>query len=453
MNAQRAREAERIERADRQLAGRKHQDHPGETRGGQRDRPAREPGGKQNAPKSRAAPINDWKSNLIISQDGTPKALLANAISALRNAPEWRGVLAFNEFTLDVVAMKSPPWPGASRGQAWTDHEDRMTTDWLQHRGIYVRVEQAGQAVQVAARDCPFHPVRQYLESLKWDGTKRIDTWLSLYLGVGPTDFVEAVGSRWLISAVARIFKPGTKADCCLILEGPQGIGKSRAIRTLAGEWFTDEIGEFGSKDAAMQTRGVWIIEIAELDSMNRSETSRIKSFMSRTADRFRPPYSRHLIESLRQSVFCGSVNHSMYLKDETGGRRFWPVLCTRILMTELQRDRDQLWAEAVVAFRNDRAWWLDSIELNRLADQEQIARFESDPWETRITEYLSNRDDTSVSEVLEQCIGKKPEQWVQADQQRVGKILVLRGFNRYRTGPKDGRVWRYRAPQLTLGL
>ena len=127
-------------------------------------------------------------------------------------------------------------------------------------------------------------------------------------------------------AGVARIFSPGAKADSCLILEGEQGTKKSTALKTLVQPWFTDEIAELGSKDAALQTRGVWIIEIAELDSMNRSEAGKIKEFMSRTTDRFRPPYGRRLIESPRQCIFAGSVNHTNYLRDETGARRFWPV-------------------------------------------------------------------------------------------------------------------------------
>ena len=117
------------------------------------------------------------------------------------------------------------------------------------------------------------------------------------------------------------------KADCCLILEGTQGIRKSTALRTVAGEYFTDELADLGSKDAAMQTRGVWIIELSELDNLSHAEVARIKAFMSRTTDRFRPPYGMRLMESPRQCVFAGTVNHCSYLRDDTGGRRFWPVV------------------------------------------------------------------------------------------------------------------------------
>jgi hypothetical protein len=200
-----------------------------------------------------------WKKDLIRAKppmnttEGRILPVLANAIAALRHAPEWGGVLAFNEFGFGTVALKPAPWGIVPKGE-WTDHDDRLAAEWLQKQGIFVSVETAGQAVQTAARDHPFHPVKTYLNALQWDGVERLDRWLSTYLGTEDTEYSRAVGSRWLISAVARIFRPGAKADCCLILEGPQGIRKSTALRTLAGEYFTDELADLGSKDATMQT-------------------------------------------------------------------------------------------------------------------------------------------------------------------------------------------------------
>src|SRR5260370_40701118 len=120
-----------------------------------------------------------------------------------------------------TVALKPTPWGVVPKGE-WTDHDDRLTAEWLQKQGVLVSVEVAGQAVQTAARDRPFHPVKTYLQRLQWDGVERIPSWLSTYLGAEDTEYSRAVGSRWLISAIARIFRPGAKADCCLILEGPQ---------------------------------------------------------------------------------------------------------------------------------------------------------------------------------------------------------------------------------------
>ena len=142
------------------------------------------------------------------------------------------------------------------------------------------------------------HPVRDYLDALRWDGVPRLEHWTITYLGAEDTPLNRAFGSRWMISAVARIMQPGAKADHMLILEGPQGAKKSSALKALAGaDWFTDELAEIGSKDAAQQMRGIWIIEIAELDAISRAEVSRIKAFLTRTTDRYRPPYERYIVD------------------------------------------------------------------------------------------------------------------------------------------------------------
>ena len=302
-----------------------------------------------------------------------------------------------------------------------------------------------GQAAQTAARDRPFHPLRAYLKGLRWDGVKRVDRWLTTYLGAAETEYSRAVGSRWLISAVARIFRPGSKADCCLILEGPQGIRKSTALRTLAGEYFTDELADLGSKDAAMQTRGAWIIELSELDSLSHSEVSRIKAFMSRTTDRFRPPYGMRLVESPRQCVFAGTVNHSTYLRDETGGRRFWPVSCGCIDVETLACDREQLWAEAKARFEAGSVWWLDTAELIQLASDQQVDRYEGDPWEEVIAPWIETRSSVSISEVLEKCLAKPQAQWTQTDKIRAARCLRAQGWQRFRERVGSRLDWRYR--------
>jgi len=391
-----------------------------------------------------------WKKDLIRAKppmnttEGRILPVLANAIAAFRHAPEWGGVLAFNEFGFGTIALKPAPWGIVPKGD-WSDHEDRLAAEWLQKQGVLVSVEIAGQAVQTAAQDHPFHPVKNYLKGLPWDGVERLDRWLSAYLGAADTAYSRAVGSRWLISAVARIFHPGAKADCCLILEGPQGIRKSTALRTLAGEYFTDELAELGTKDAAMQTRGVWIIELSELDGLSHSDVARIKAFMSRTTDRFRPPYGMRLVQSPRQCIFAGTVNHSTYLRDETGGRRFWPIPCGRIGIDELARDRDQLWAEAKARFDSGAPWWLETAELVHMATDQQIERYEGDPWEEVIGPWLETRSSTSIREVLERCLQKPQALWTQTDKNRAARCLRSLGWERYRERQGSRLQWRYR--------
>lgn len=409
-------------------------------------------GGKSSpGPQPASAPEGGvaWRDGLLLNLNGTVKPVLANAITALRGAPEWAGVLAYNEFAHFTVLHKRAPWmkPDAEMPSDWTPNHDTLTTEWLHHQGIFVSVDVTGQAVEAVAREQPFHPVRSYLKELTWDGTPRLQTWLSEYLGADQSPYAAAVGSRWLISAIARVFEPGCKADCCMILEGEQGIRKSTALRVLTHPWFTDEIADLGSKDAALQTRGVWVIEIAELDSMSRSDVGKIKAFMSRMTDRFRPPYGKRPIESPRQCVFAGSVNHGTYLRDETGGRRFWPVECKapQINVDALAEVRNQLWAEAVQWYFDGKAWWLDSVELNREAAEEQSDRYEGDPWDELIMAWAEERESVAIADVLSICLEKKKDMWTQTDKNRVARCLRARGWVRYNSGPRRAREWRYR--------
>ena len=385
--------------------------------------------GPQPAPAPDGAAT--WRDGLLLNLNGTVKPALANAITALRSAPEWNGVLAFNEFAHFTVLQKPALWmePDAQFAADWTPNHDTLTTEWLHHQGIFVSVDVTGQAIEAVAREHPFHPVRAYLKELTWDGKQRLQTWLSEYLGADQSPYAAAVGSRWMISAVARIFEPGCKADCCLILEGEQGIRKSTALRVLTQPWFTDEI--------------------AELDSLSRSDVGKIKAFMSRMTDRFRPPYGKRPIESPRQCVFAGSVNHGTYLRDETGGRRFWPVECKApVIDVEALADvRDQLWAEATSLYFDGKSWWLDSVELNREAAEEQADRYEGDPWDELIVAWVEERDSVSIPDVLMFCLEKKKDMWSQWDRNRVARCLRASGWVRFKAGPRRAREWRYRRP------
>jgi predicted P-loop ATPase len=393
-----------------------------------------------------AEPDGNWRCRLIRNQKGIPMACLQNALVALEHAPEWQRVLHFDESALHVVAKAPPPWDSRTTPFVWRDDDDVRAAAWMQQQGIMVSKEVAGQAAQTIARVSPSHPIREYLKELLWDKMPRINDWLTLYTGVDPSEYARAVGSKWLIGAVARIFQPGCKNDTCLVLEGPQGLLKSTALRTLAHPWFTDEIADLGTKDAALQVRGVWIIELAELEAMGRPEASRTKAFMSRSADRYRPPYGRHLIEVPRESVFAGTVNHDTYLKDETGGRRFWPVRCQNIRIDDLRRDRDQLWAEAVARFNAGDNWWIESAGLSATAVEEQQQRYDEDAWQPLIADWADGREYVTVEQILRNCFEKQPKDWSQGDKARIGRCLHGMGWSRKR-GPKDEkgrREWTY---------
>ncbi len=385
---------------------------------------------------------DDWRTQLLLTQRGKPQALLANCLTALRSAPEWKEVLAFDQFALTVVAQHATPWGHIG---AWTDQEDRLTADWLQHQGLAVSTKTTWEAVQTVAQEHGFHPVRRYLNSLHWDRAKRVDGWLPTYLGVEFSNYSAAVGRRWLISAIARVMQPGCKADCALILEGPQGQRKSMAIEKLSSPWFTDQIADLGSKDSSLGCAGVWEIELGELVPMSRSDNERIKAFLSRMTDRFRPPYERRIIAVPRQCIFAGSTSASEYLCDESGGRRFWPVECGQIDIELLIRDRDQLWAEALALYQGRELWWLDSETLVREAEQEQSDRYDCDPWQELILPFAALRGDVSIGELLHECLDKPKGQITQHDKNRVARCLRSLGWERYNSRRGSAREWRYR--------
>ena len=418
-----------------------------------------------------------WSHKLRLDLAGQPERNEANVITALSCDEAFAGAIVFDEFRQEIVVTR-PLCHGTRPAQAaprpWTDGDDVRAAEWLQRRELNVTPMIVSRSVGAVAREITVHPVRDYLGALPWDGVPRIETWACRYLGAEDTAFNRNVGALWLISAVARIFRPGVKADHMLVLEGPQGARKSTALKILAGEdWFTDELPDLGSKDAAMHMQGVWIIEIAELDAIGKAEVSRIKAFLTRTTDRFRPPYGRYTIEVPRQCVFAGTVNPDTYLRDETGNRRFWPVRCGTIDIDALARDRDQLWAEAVARFRAGAIWWLDTPELMAAATAEQEKRYQADAWDDLIEHWLTHETRTvageypgygaatmesvpraapltsvSVGEVLEHAIGIAPAFWTQKDQNRVSAYLKRNGWVRRMCREPGGRsakrAWRY---------
>ncbi len=341
-----------------------------------------------------------------------------------------------------------PPWRKHQHNdwtpEPWSDRDDVLTADWLQHQDIYVSIAVAASAAETAAKDHSFHPVKDYLTGLAWDGKKRIANFATNYLGAEATRYHEAVSESVLIAAVARIMQPGCKFDCVPILEGPQGAGKSSAIEALFNPWFSDDLAELGSKDAAMQIRSAWCIEIAELASMGRADLEKVKAFITRRVDRFRPSYARRVIEVPRQSVLFGTTNSDTYLKDETGGRRFWPIHCNgNIDLKAIKRDKDQLWAEAVSLFKNGARWWLTDDETISAARDVQADRYVGDPWQESIETFVQSHDSVSVDDVLI-SLGVSRSDWGQTEQNRVARCLRVVGWEKYRT-PRPDRKWRYR--------
>ena len=414
----------------------------------------------------------NWVADLLGTTKKEIRACLANAISALRYAPEWEDRIWFDAFHNRVVLRGVPPWSSKIYDDVpWSDLFDNLTADWLQHRGIYVSHEIAGRAVWTVAHDQWFHPVRQYLDRCRstWDGQQRVGTWTTIYLGTPNTPYAQAVGQRWLVALIARVEDPGCKADSALVLEGPQGILKSEALRKLGWPWVTDDMGgsQLGSKDAAIQVAGIWVMELAELDQFTTGrDVAKTKSFMSRPTDRFRPPYGTHAVQQPRQCCFGCTTNKQEYLPDETGNRRWWPLECVKIDVARLETDRDQLFGEAVTLYEAGELWWLDTPELNALAGDEQDKRYLPNSWDALISDYLDHPTEecdgeqgrkttvalppltsVTVPEILGKVLKLSPSLWGQREENRVAKSLRRLGWGRKQRRVGGDREWRYFRP------
>lgn len=327
------------------------------------------------------------------------------------------------------------------------------------------------EAVLSVVRENPFHPVRNYLDSLKWDGVPRIDTLFIKYAGAKDTAYVRAIGAKALIAAVRRVRQPGCKFDNVVVLESPeQGRGKSTFIKLLAPneDWFAESgtLNNVESKDAPLALEGKWIIEMGEMSGLSKTAVESMKAFVSCAVDRIRRPYGR-LVEDLpRQCIFMGTTNRDDYLKDPTGNRRFWPVLVGTSDLLDLDglvADRDQLWAEAAVREAAGESLFLPQ-ELWSEAAVEQLERVTEDPWADVLRNYLDepcsddfDEPDMPIDKVhsatlLSHALGIRPSDQTAADSQRLKQVMTRTlGWvhkKNLRAGPEGKQGRGYERPQ-----
>lgn len=404
----------------------------------------------------------DWRLELDRTKTGKPTDTLNNAILILSNAVDSE-VFAYNDFTNRDVYGVSTPW-GSKAGEALTDRDEAHIKMYISDRYQY---EPSGSrirdAVTFIADNNKFHPVKQYLEKLKWDGVPRIDTWLRDYLGAEENeDYLKAVSRKVLCAMIARIYNPGVKFDYVLILEGIQGRGKSTAIRHLAGDkWFCDDdIDLRNMKDTVLLMWGKWVIELGELSAMHRAEINSLKAFITRSTDNIRAPFGRRTEDFPRQCIFIGSTNNQEYLKDETGNRRFWPVKINGydLKAKGLLEMRDQLLAEAKVAYESGEALYLDNELAQERATEAQEQRMVLDVNEERFANWIQNFENNenakkeldlaalSISSLLDSSYGPFPRNGnlPTPTPHAVGRLLRKFGWELKQTSVKGvkGRFW-----------
>ena len=365
---------------------------------------------------------------------------LAKALEMMRGDPALADIFAYDQMLQAYVLTGPLPGKEDWEMRAATDVDVGIVQEYLQHHGLErLSKDTTHQAADIRAHERAFHPVRDYLNQIKWDGVERVSTWLHTYLGAELTPYAAGIGEMFLISMVARIFEPGSKADYMMILEGPQGCRKSTACRILGGRWFSDALPDVRQgKDVAQHLQGKWLIEIAEMSAVSRAEAAALKAFITRDTERYRPSYGRKEIIQPRMCVFIGTTNQKAYLKDETGGRRFWPVTVGVIDTERLARDRDQLFAEAVVLYRQGRAWWPDgNFEQTFIAPQQE-ARFDRDAWEDAIVEWMGGRDEVLVKEVAAGALHLDVDRLGRIEQNRITTVLTRLGWQR-----SEKKNWR----------
>jgi predicted P-loop ATPase len=392
-----------------------------------------------------------WLAQCLKDSKGKPLPIVANAYAALEGDTHLRDAIAYDEMQCTPMLLHQI---GQLIGgdvvdpRPLTDCDVTEIQKYLQRAGLdRIGRESVRDAIDNYARAHGYHPLRDYLESLQWDGRQRVSTWLIAHLGASESEYARGVGEMFLVSMVARIFEPGCKADHMLVLEGPQGTLKSTACAILAGDWFSDNLPDItAGKDVSQHLRGKWLIEVAEMHAMSRAEASLLKSFISRTTERYRPSYGRLEVIEPRQCVFVGTTNKEAYLRDETGGRRFWPLKCGMIDVDRLAEDRNQLFAEAVALYHTARAWWPDrKFELEH-AMPEQAARYESDPWEPVVRNYLASKTRVSLLEVFVGALKYE----VEPPAHKEGEPRPMRGTPINRAGTSDQR--RLAAVMTALG-
>jgi predicted P-loop ATPase len=372
---------------------------------------------------------------------GFPLKSFKNAVAAVHHMAATGAKPEMDEFKGNVVFRNPVPWETNGHGRTLDD-------DVLLEIRLYISTkyeidltkEMALDAIRVVACTNRFHPVRDYLHSLEWDGISRIETWLIKYFSAEDTPYVRAVSRTWLLGAVARILTPGCKFDFMLILEGVQGLEKSTAFNILAvkDEWFTDNLqGDLHNKDAVQNLQGAWIVEMPELDGMNRSEVSMLKAFLSRKVDKIRVPWDKLPKEFPRQCVLAGTSNESAYLRDPTGGRRFWPVCVGAVDIKGLKEIRDQLWAEAVrfVAVIGERPEL--PREIWEAAAVEQEARRVIDPWEDELRKHVTNLDRIHSSELMRKLN-------IPTHSQSQNHFRRIKSIMTEQLGWKYGQVWQH---------
>ena len=384
-----------------------------------------------------------WLKIAIKGVTGSPLPILANAALASQMDPAIKDCFALDQMECAPKLMASLPGQLDFNGPCpVTDVHATLLQKYLQEAGLArIGKDIVHQAIDLRASERSFHPVIDYLESLVWDERPRVNQWTCNYLGTELTDYTSAIGRMFLTQMIARVYEPGCKADHMPVLEGPQGTMKSTTCAILGGQWYSDALPDISAgKDVSQHLRGKWLIEVSEMSALSRAEAAALKAFLTRTVERYRPSYGRREVIEPRQCCFIGTTNKTVYLRDETGGRRFWPLKVADIDINGLAEDRDQLLAEALRLYHGGIAWWPDAKFERKYIAPEQEARFDADPWEEIIKRHIFGVIRVTVSGIARDALDLKSERLGTIERNRISAILERLGWKRIKDW--QGRAW-----------
>ena len=370
---------------------------------------------------------------LALSRSGAVKSNALNSSRILTLDSRWSERIRYNEFTGYTEVD----------GQRIEDRDLTTIQLWLsEHYGIEPGRDTLLHVLDSVGGAHPYHPVRDRLLSVVWDGIPRLHRFIGDYvIPKEESDLVAILGRKFWIGAVSRILQPGSKFDTVLILVGRKGIFKSTLIRKMAIEdhWFSDSYLSIGTRDADLALRGTWIRELSELEGMRKKDAATLKAWISRREDEYRRPYASTHEVWKRQCVFIGSSNEGAILND-TGNRRFWPVVVERIDLELFERDRDQLWAEAVDAYIHGSESYLETADLEDQLSEHSVQFESADPWEGAVTDYLLGKSQVQIGDLLESVLGEIGKA-NNGHSLRVGQILKRIGWTRTRKRVDGKRV------------
>jgi len=400
-----------------------------------------------------------WDKN----DHGVKAKTLNNVVAFFKTDKSLIDLIKLNMFTWEIEFTRAPLWRKDSvAGEIIHDNDIIAIKGYLSSSHTFdVPVSLIFEAIVLVASQSAYHPIKTYLEAIKWDGVKRLDTWLVTYAGCQDTAYTQAVSAKILLAAISRIYQPGCKFDYMLILEGDQGIGKSTLVSALGGAWYKElDLFSERNKDTVDAMRGVWIAEVSELANFKKAEIEGVKAFISKQIDRVRLSYDRCTKNFHRQIVFIGTINPdgNGYLRDQTGNRRFWPVACRKVDCHGLVGVRDQLFAEAYLRYKEGGfKLYLEGGEME-IAVLEQKEREVKETWTYTIGEWLDKSPLVTQYHYMDIALGAlelEPAKVGKWEEIRIGSAMRELGWERkvIRVGVKLIRKWVKKEDEPSLNL